>query len=107
MVVVHRPIGWGMGLRKDLAKLAHDNPELRERVVPLLRKEAFNKENPIELLSQLVKVLAKQGFGALASAVRRSDLMHSVQEAVDRRSGVADMSPEERSVWLGRVASRR
>jgi hypothetical protein len=88
----------------DLARLAHEKPEMRAFLVPLLRKEAFNKENPVELLSQLMKVVRKRGFGALADAIKRSDLMEAIQKAVDKRSGVADMTPEQKAVWMGRVA---
>jgi len=88
----------------DLTRLAHENPEMRAALVPLIRKQAFNKENPVELLSQLMKVVRKRGFDALADAIKRSDLMQSIQKAVDTRSGVADMTPEQKAVWLGRTA---
>ena len=94
-----------MSLRRDLAKLAHDKPETRADILPLLRRTAFNKENPVELLSQLAKVVDKRGFKALSKAIKKSDLMKSIQQAVDNRSGVAEMNEDEKAVWVGRLGS--
>ena len=95
-----------MTLRRDIAKLAHEDPTLRADLVLLLRQRgrvAFNKENPVELLSQIAKVLDSRGFKALSKKIKESDIMKAIRDAVDKQSGVANMNDEEKAVWIGRV----
>ena len=52
----------------------------RANVVAHTNKEAFNKENPIELLSQLMKVLNREGLEWSISEIKRHKILKTIND---------------------------
>jgi len=66
-------------------------------------KMAFNKENPTELMGQLLKVLRRQGLSDVVELLKRHRIPQAVNQAWLDAKG---MSADELAFIRGRVASR-
>ena len=55
-----------------------------------MERQAFNKENPVELLSQLLKILKRQGLDDAATAVKK--VTPIVNDAWSTREGSMKIS---------------
>lgn len=45
-----------------------------------MKKEAFNKENPIELMSQLMKVLRRDGLEDSVELIKRHKILKAIND---------------------------
>jgi len=59
-----------------------------------MKKEAFNKENPIELMSQLMKVLNREGLEDSVDLIKRHKVLKAINnEWQDSRRRIASSKP--------------
>lgn len=80
--------------------IVHD--DLARQAKSLGKKEAFNKENPTELMGQLLKVLTKRGLDDVVDIIRKNRIPQKINDAWLETKG---MSADELALLRGRVRS--
>lgn len=68
-----------------------------------MRRTAFNKENPTELIGQLIKVLRQRGMHDVLDLLKRNHIPQAINDAWLASKG---MSKDDFALLQGRVASR-
>ena len=75
----------------------------KRRVKQTSARVAFNKENPSELMGQLIKVLRQRGLDDVLNLLKRHKIPQAINDAWLAQKG---LSADDFALLQGRVASR-
>lgn len=70
-----------------------------------MKKEAFNKENPIELMSQLMKVLNREGLEDSVDLIKRHKVLKAINDEWQDSRRTASSKPSFPQIHLGGMKS--